>query len=113
MILASRARSLWETVDRHLPEVCWLFMTYRALIGHRRADSFLRDIYPGLPVTDLTRDILQVVDGLAVVPMLNAGWSDRGVRDRLFRAIDNGGDFSALLARIEGSTQPATSQSLS
>ena len=80
MILASRGRSLWAVADRCVPHVCWLFMTYRALIGHCSADNFLRDIYSQLPFTDLRRDILQDVEGLGVVSMLHAGWSpDRSI----------------------------------
>ena len=75
MILASRGRSLWGMADRCVPNVCRLFMTYRALIGHRSSDDFLRDIYSQLPVTDLGRDILYAAEGLGVVPMRHAGWS--------------------------------------
>ena len=71
MILAARGRTLWAMADRGIPEVCWLFMTYRALIGHRSADGFLRDIYSRLPFTDLNRDIFRVAAGLGVISMLH------------------------------------------
>jgi mannose-1-phosphate guanylyltransferase len=75
MILAARGRTLWAMADRGIPEVCWLFMTYRALVGHRSADGFLRDFYSRLPFTDLNRDIFRGAAGLGVISMLHAGWS--------------------------------------
>jgi mannose-1-phosphate guanylyltransferase len=101
MIIASRAQSLWEMADRHIPEVCWFFMAYRALIGHREADSFLRGIYPGLPVTDFSRDILQHAKGLAVTPMIDAGWTDCGIPERRLRAMEPSHEGVRLLARLE------------
>ncbi len=100
MIVASRGASLFELADRHIPKVCWCFMTYRALIGHRGADDFLRGIYPGLPVTDFCRDILQHDQGLAVTPMVDAGWSDCGTPERLFRAMEPSHEDAQLLVRL-------------
>jgi mannose-1-phosphate guanylyltransferase len=100
MIIAARGQSLWDMADRHIPAVCWCFMTYRALIGHRRADDFLRGIYPGMPMTDFCRDILQPAKGLAVTPMIDAGWSDCGTPERLFRAMEPSQEGTRLLARI-------------
>jgi hypothetical protein len=75
--------------------------TYRALIGHRGAASFLNDIYPKLPVTDFSRDILQRATGLAVTPMIDAGWTDCGTPESLFRAMEPGHEGTRLLVRIE------------
>jgi hypothetical protein len=87
--------------DRHIPEVCWFFMAYREFIGHRGAEDFLRGIYLGLPMTDFSRDILQPAKGLAVTPMLNAGWTDCGTPERLFRAMEPTLEGMRLLARIK------------
>ena len=100
MIIASRGKSLWDLADRHIPEVCWCFAIYRQLIGHRGADDFLRGIYPGLPVSDFCRDILQPATGLAVTPMIDAGWFDCGTPERLFRAMEPSQEGTRLLARI-------------
>jgi mannose-1-phosphate guanylyltransferase/mannose-6-phosphate isomerase len=100
MIIASTGQSLWDLADRHIPAVCWCFMTYWALIGHRGADDFLRGIYPGLPVTDFCRDVLQPAKGLTVTPMIDAGWSDCGTPERLFRAMEPSQEGKRLLVRI-------------
>ena len=101
MIVAARGRCLWELADRHIPEVCWCFLNYRELVRERRADGFLRGIYPGLPITDLCRDVLQRAKGLAVVSMTGAGWSDCGTPERLFRAMAPSHEDTRLLLRIE------------
>jgi mannose-1-phosphate guanylyltransferase len=103
MIVAARGQALWDLADRHIPEVCWCFQTYRILLGEGREDGFLRGIYPGLPITDLCRDVLQPAKGLAVVPMTDAGWSDCGTPERLFRAMEPSHEGARLLLRIERS----------
>jgi mannose-1-phosphate guanylyltransferase len=100
MIIASRGQSLWAMADRYIPGVSWFFMAYRELIGHRGAEDFLHGIYPGLPVTDFCRDILQPAKGLAVTPMVNAGWSDCGTPERLFRAMEPTQQGTQLLAQL-------------
>jgi len=100
MIVASRGQSLWDMANRHIPQVSWCLATYRELIGHRGAADFLRGIYPALPVTDFCRDILQPAKGLAVTPMVGAGWSDCGTPERLFRAMEPSQEGMRLLARI-------------
>jgi mannose-1-phosphate guanylyltransferase len=100
MIIASRGQSLWDMADRHIPEVCWCFMVYRDLIGHRGADEFLRGIYPGMRVTDFCRDILQPAKGLTVTPMIGAGWSDCGTPERLFRAMEPSQEGTRMIERI-------------
>lgn len=101
MIVASRAQSLWDLADRHIPEACWFFMAYRELIGHRGAEDFLRGLYPGLPMTDFCRDVLQPAKGLAVTPMIDTGWSDCGTPERLFRAMEPTQEGMRLLKRIK------------
>jgi mannose-1-phosphate guanylyltransferase len=101
MVIAARGQSLWAMADRHIPEVSWCFMTYQALLGSRQADSFVRGIYPGLPSTDFCRDILQRAKGLTAVAMTDAGWSDCGTPERLFRAMEPSREGIRLLARIE------------
>jgi mannose-1-phosphate guanylyltransferase len=101
MIIASRGQALWAMADQHIPEVVSCLMTYRALIGHRGAAGFLSDIYPKLPVTDFSRDILQHAQGLAVTPMIDAGWTDCGTPESLFRAMEPSHEGARLLARIE------------
>jgi mannose-1-phosphate guanylyltransferase len=101
MIIATRGQSLLDMADRHIPEVCRIFKTYRELIGHRGADDFLREIYPRLPVTDFCRDVLQPEKGLAVTPMIDTGWHDCGTPERLFRAMEPSQEGPRLLARIE------------
>jgi mannose-1-phosphate guanylyltransferase len=101
MIIASQGQALWALADLHIPEVVSCFMTYRALIGHRGAGNFLGDIYTKLPVTDFSRDILQHAKGLAVTPMIDAGWTDCGTPESLFRAMEPSHERARLLARIE------------
>jgi mannose-1-phosphate guanylyltransferase len=64
----------------------------RALNGADVADmereTRLREIYPQLPVRDLSRDVLErCVDRLAVLAVPDVGWSDLGTPERLARCL--------------------------
>jgi mannose-1-phosphate guanylyltransferase len=87
LIVAARARALWELAAWHVPEIVKALARYRLSIGLPGAQRQLRCIYAKLPAADLSRDILQPARGLSVVSMIDAGWSDCGTPERLFRAF--------------------------
>ncbi len=102
LVIAALGRALWSLAEQHVPAVCPSLLSYRSLIGHGSAERRLRDIYSHLPATDLSRDILQRAQGLLAIPMIDAGWSDCGTPDRLFQALEKGGELTKLLARLAG-----------
>jgi mannose-1-phosphate guanylyltransferase len=102
LVIAALGRALWSLAEQHVPAVCPSLLSYRSLIGHRSAERRLRDIYSHLPATDLSRDILQRAQGLLVISMIDAGWSDCGTPGRLFQALEKGGELTNLLARLAG-----------
>jgi len=102
LVIAARGRALWSLAEEHVPAICPSLFTYRSLIGDQRAEDHLREAYSQLPTTDLSRDILQRAQGLLAIPMMDAGWSDCGTPDRLFQALDKGGELTPLVARLGG-----------
>ena len=100
LVIAARGRALWSLAEQHVPSICPSLLSYRSLIGNRGAAHHLRDIYANLPATDLSRDILQPARGLLAISMMDAGWSDCGTPDRLFQALEKGGELAPLLARL-------------
>ena len=102
LVIAARGRALWSLAERHVPAICPSLLSYRSLIGDRGAKLHLREAYSTLPATDLSRDILQRAEGLLAIAMNDAGWSDCGTPDRLFRALEKSGELTPLLARLRG-----------
>jgi mannose-1-phosphate guanylyltransferase len=100
LIIAARARTLWALIARHLAGAAGRLGPYRLHPRHPGAELLLKDIYRGLPTADLSRDVLQHSRALAVVRMDEAGWSDCGTPDRLYRALQACGELDTLRARL-------------
>jgi mannose-1-phosphate guanylyltransferase len=87
LIIAGRARAIWQLGMRHVPHVTMLMEGYRRHIGSGAAAAWLRGVYAWLPNADVSRDVLQSASGLGLVAMVDAGWSDCGTPERLERAL--------------------------
>ncbi len=83
MVVLARGKALEEHYERRLPTLAAPFRAaFRHPAGER--DAMLRRIYPTLPKSDFSRDILGTLRGLAVVRWPVAmGWSDLGTPERL------------------------------
>lgn len=85
MVLVARAGALFDLYRRHLPELADVFISVSRLPADRRA-RFITEIYPVLPSTDFSRDVLTPAEGLAVYTWpATLGWSDLGTPERLAR----------------------------
>lgn len=87
LIIAAPAYILWELAATHVPEIVYALQAYRRSIGLPGARRRLRALYAELPPADFSRDILERAKGLSVVSMVDAGWSDCGTPERLFRVF--------------------------
>jgi mannose-1-phosphate guanylyltransferase len=87
LIVAGKAQALWQLGKKHVPAVTAALARYRRFIGKPGAAAVLRDIYAALPASDISRDLLQAAQGLGMVAMIDAGWSDCGTPERLARAL--------------------------
>jgi mannose-1-phosphate guanylyltransferase len=85
LIIAARGQTLWQLAGRHVPEIVKVLEDYRGSLGRPGAQRRLRAHYAALPPADFSRDILERAQGLSVVTMTDAGWSDCGTPERLFR----------------------------
>lgn len=100
MIVAGSARALWRMARRHIPEAARGLERYQAARGQVNARGVLEHLYGALPSSDLSRDVLERARGLAVVPMIDAGWSDCGTPERLVESLRGSPALGALLARL-------------
>jgi mannose-1-phosphate guanylyltransferase len=102
MVLVSRARALWALSERHIPAQTRAFADYvaalRAGTGVRAAREAL---YCDLAPADFSREVLQVAEGLAVVPLIDSGWFDCGTPERLFEWLKASPEMASMLARIQ------------
>jgi mannose-1-phosphate guanylyltransferase len=84
LIVAARARALWQTVARHAPGVSDHFEAHRARLGAADAEASLQETYRLMPEKDLSRDVLQAAaEELEVLVMEGAGWRDCGTPEGL------------------------------
>jgi mannose-1-phosphate guanylyltransferase len=83
MVLVAQVKDLVTLIGRHLPEITTKFLRAVAMpeSEHR---PFLCALYPLLPISDFSRDVLAPARGLlAYTWPASMGWSDLGTPERL------------------------------
>jgi mannose-1-phosphate guanylyltransferase len=83
MVLVAQVKDLIALSGLHLPEITTMFLRAVAIPAsdHR---PFFRALYPLLPMSDFSRDVLAPARGLlAYTWPLSMGWSDLGTPERL------------------------------
>jgi mannose-1-phosphate guanylyltransferase len=89
LVIAAEGRGLWELASRQVPHVAEGFERYRHAVRGPKASMSMRELYGRLPSADISRDVLQRSPyELAVVSLIDAGWSDLGTPARLLRCLD-------------------------
>jgi mannose-1-phosphate guanylyltransferase len=82
LILVAAGRSLLHLYTRHLPGLLGELVSWRD--NARVPERELEQLYQSLPTRDLSRDVLSLsCENLAVLPVVNCGWSDLGTPARL------------------------------
>jgi mannose-1-phosphate guanylyltransferase len=83
MVLVARADALFDLYRRFVPEMVEDFAQLSRVPVDRR-QAYLAELYPRLPSTDFSSDVLSRAKGLAVYTWpASAGWSDLGTPERL------------------------------
>jgi mannose-1-phosphate guanylyltransferase len=85
-IMTGAARTFWRHAERHLP-VQTALLERLDLFSFAPGSVELEDTYHQLPAADFSGDVLQRASDLAVVPMVEAGWSDWGTPDRVLTTL--------------------------
>jgi mannose-1-phosphate guanylyltransferase len=101
MVLAGRARALWELARRYIPEQTRAFDAYLLQIGSANLRQSRELIYRHLLPADFSREVLQIARGLAVVPLIDSGWFDCGTPERLFAWLRSTPEMHEHLGRLE------------
>jgi mannose-1-phosphate guanylyltransferase len=86
-VMVGAAERLWALARQHLPAQAALLERYRAAVDTPRERPVLREVYRSLAPADFSRDVLARAQGLAVVPLVAAGWSDWGTPERLLESL--------------------------
>jgi mannose-1-phosphate guanylyltransferase len=108
LVIAMDGAAFWESALTAHPVLESPFERYRASIGTACEEAVRREIYSDLPTLDLSRDFLARRQGLAVVELADAGWSDCGTPERLFETLAHGPNLERLLGRLgAGGAPPA------
>jgi mannose-1-phosphate guanylyltransferase len=88
MIVAAKARTLWELGGAFFPGMLRLFEKLYGAIGMPHEDSVLSTIYEFMPEQNFSRDLLTpAASHLAVMPMEDIIWSDWGRVERIAETL--------------------------
>lgn len=88
MIVAAKARTLWQLGWMCCPEMLELFEKLQGAIGTSFEGSVLDAIYQVMPARNLLADLLTSATGqVAVMPMKGILWSDWGRADRIAETL--------------------------
>ncbi|HVA67303.1 MAG TPA: sugar phosphate nucleotidyltransferase [Elusimicrobiota bacterium] len=106
MIMAAKARTLWEMGRRCLPDLMTRFDSILDAVGSPRERSALVAAYRGMGSFNFSKDVLQKLPGRVLVqPMAPVEWSDLGRPERILRAM-------ARRSSSEGRGRPARALAL-
>jgi mannose-1-phosphate guanylyltransferase len=86
-VIAARGRSLWRAARRYAPQVALPLARYSRSLGTGASERCLDEAYEAIPVSDLSRDVLERARDLRVVPLVDSGWCDCGTPERLFQTV--------------------------
>jgi mannose-1-phosphate guanylyltransferase len=100
-VIVGPAWRLWRLAARHLPRQTALFDRYLEVVDGPREAAVLEEIYAALEPADFSRDVLQRAEGLATVPLRDAGWSDWGTPERLIESLEGTAELAQLRQRLD------------
>jgi mannose-1-phosphate guanylyltransferase len=107
MVIAGRGRAIYELARRHIPEQTRAFDGYLKQIGRPNVRQLRDVLYGDLMPADFSREVLQIAQGLAVVPLIDSGWFDCGTPERLFEWLRETPEMHGLLQRLEAAVARA------
>jgi mannose-1-phosphate guanylyltransferase len=88
MILAARARTLWNLAARLRPEMMGLMEGVKASIGTGREAWALQEAYRRLPSVNFSRDVLERDPRSTIlVPLTGVAWCDWGRPERVVETL--------------------------
>jgi mannose-1-phosphate guanylyltransferase len=99
-VMVGQAAAFLQLARRWLPTQAALFETYLSAVDTVDEAAALQTLYARLTAADFSRDVLSRAEGLAVVAVGGAGWSDWGTPERLMHSLRATPDLSALRWRL-------------
>jgi mannose-1-phosphate guanylyltransferase len=100
-IVAGHASTLWALASEVLPAQVAVMERYVGWIGDPRARAVLEEVYEHMPSADFSQGVLERAVGLAVVPLVQAGWSDCGTPERLVASFAGTRAFEHLRLQLQ------------
>jgi mannose-1-phosphate guanylyltransferase len=113
MVLSGRAQSLWRLAQRHIPRQTGLFEHYLRHVGQPSVEKARDELYTQLVPADFSREVLQPARGLAVVPLIGAGWFDCGTPARLLEYLRATPEMATTLRRLQSAVAHAVERKAS
>jgi mannose-1-phosphate guanylyltransferase len=101
MVICGRAQTLWRLAQRHIPRQANLFEHYLRHVGEPTMEKARDELYTQLVPADFSREVLQPARGLAVVPLIDAGWFDCGTPERLLEYLRATPEMETTLRRLQ------------
>jgi hypothetical protein len=113
MIIAVKARTLWQLGYGIYPEILNGFEKLRNVIGTHRESSVLNAIYEAMPARNFSADLLaRASRHVAVMPTGGIIWSDWGRMERIVETLCRVGRQPNFPAVYAGPVAGVSSESL-
>jgi mannose-1-phosphate guanylyltransferase len=100
LVMVGAGSALWNLCHTHLPVQTRAFATYIERVRADEASQWRARLYKDLLPADFSRAVLQNATGLAVVPLVDAGWFDCGTPERLVEWLRATADHANILPRL-------------
>jgi mannose-1-phosphate guanylyltransferase len=113
MIIAVKARSLWQLGLERFPEILNCFERLRNVIGTAKEGAVLDAIYEAMPSRNFSADLLaRAANRVAVMPTDGIIWSDWGRMERIVETLDLVGRQPNFPMMLNGSVANRSSEPL-
>jgi mannose-1-phosphate guanylyltransferase len=101
LVLITRARTLLEMYEAHLPELSRRFRRIRATLGTSHEATVLEEEYAAMPSISISHGLLQTVPAnLRVLQVSGVLWSDWGNPTRICRTLARIGGLHELTSKL-------------
>ena len=106
MVMVGAGAAFWDLCLTHLPAQTRAFGPYVECAATPQAGAWRSRLYRDLDPADFSRAVLQNAEGLAVVPLVDAGWFDCGTPERLVEWLRKTSDRAGILPRLGSIGRP-------
>ncbi len=100
LMMVGDGTAFWRLCRTHMPQQTQAFAQYLDRARGQDSAAYRALLYRTIPSADFSRGVLEKAAGLAVVPLVGAGWFDCGTPERLVEWLQKTADRFGMLPRL-------------